>query len=81
MIDPVLLRDNPELVKRSQEKRGESPETVDDAVAADKARRAAITAFDITALYWPCFGKVANASALISRCRGLKASRCALRSS
>jgi seryl-tRNA synthetase len=46
MIDPVLLRDNPELVKRSQEKRGESPETVDDAVAADKARRAAITAFE-----------------------------------
>jgi seryl-tRNA synthetase len=46
MIDPVLLRDNPELVKRSQEKRGESTETVDDAVAADKARRAAITAFE-----------------------------------
>src|SRR6185437_1826263 len=46
MIDPVLLRDNPELVKRSQEKRGESPETVDDAVAADKARRAAISAFE-----------------------------------
>jgi seryl-tRNA synthetase len=46
MIDPVLLRDNPELVKRSQEKRGESIETVDDAVAADRARRAAITAFE-----------------------------------
>jgi seryl-tRNA synthetase len=46
MIDPVLLRDNPELVKRSQEKRGESPDTVDEAVAADRARRAAITAFE-----------------------------------
>ena len=46
MIDPVLLRDNPELVKRSQAKRGESPDTVDEAVAADRARRAAITAFE-----------------------------------
>ena len=46
MIDPVLLRDNPELVKRSQEARGESPVTVDDAVEADRARRAAITTFE-----------------------------------
>ena len=46
MIDPVLLRENPELVKRSQEARGESPDTVDDALAADRDRRAAITAFE-----------------------------------
>lgn len=46
MIDPVLLRENPELVKRSQEARGESAATVDDAVAADRERRAAITAFE-----------------------------------
>jgi len=46
VIDPVLLRDNPELVKRSQEARGESPDTVDAALAADRARRAAITAFE-----------------------------------
>jgi len=46
MIDPVLLRENPELVKRSQEARGESPDTVDEALAADRARRAAITAFE-----------------------------------
>ncbi|GAA3198723.1 serine--tRNA ligase [Microbacterium terregens] len=46
MIDPVFLRENPELVKRSQEARGESPATVDEAVAADRARRAAITAFE-----------------------------------
>ncbi|MFE4727772.1 serine--tRNA ligase [Microbacterium sp. NPDC056736] len=46
MIDPVLLRENPELVKRSQEARGESPETVDAALEADRARRAAITAFE-----------------------------------
>ncbi|MGW9587361.1 serine--tRNA ligase [Microbacterium sp. NPDC055455] len=46
MIDPVLLRENPELVKRSQGARGESPETVDAALEADRARRAAITAFE-----------------------------------
>ncbi|WP_297951659.1 serine--tRNA ligase, partial [uncultured Microbacterium sp.] len=46
MIDPVLLRDNPELVKRSQIKRGESPESVDAALAADRDRRAAITRFE-----------------------------------
>ncbi|WEG09469.1 serine--tRNA ligase [Microbacterium horticulturae] len=46
MIDPVLLRENPELVKHSQIKRGESPESVDDALAADAARRAAITTFE-----------------------------------
>ncbi len=42
----MLLRDNPELVKRSQVARGESPDTVDAALEADRARRAAITAFE-----------------------------------
>lgn len=42
----MLLRENPELVKRSQEARGESPDTVDEALAADRERRAAITAFE-----------------------------------
>lgn len=46
MIDPVLLREQSELVKRSQEARGASPDTVDEALAADRARRAAITAFE-----------------------------------
>ncbi|QOC27282.1 serine--tRNA ligase [Microbacterium hominis] len=46
MIDLALLRDNPDLVKRSQQARGESPDTVDDAIEADRARRAAITAFE-----------------------------------
>lgn len=42
----MLLRENPELVKLSQQKRGESPDTVDEALAADRERRAAITAFE-----------------------------------
>jgi seryl-tRNA synthetase len=46
VIDPVLLRENPELIKRSQELRGESPELVDAAVDADAARRSAISAFE-----------------------------------
>jgi len=46
VIDPVLLRENPELVKRSQEARGHSSETVDAALDADRERRAAITAFE-----------------------------------
>ena len=46
MIDPALLRENPELVKRSQDARGESRDAVDVAIAADRDRRAAITAFE-----------------------------------
>ncbi|SFS14035.1 seryl-tRNA synthetase [Microbacterium sp. cf046] len=46
MIDLTFLRENPELVKRSQESRGESTSTVDDALAADRERRAAITSFE-----------------------------------
>ena len=46
MIDPVLLRDDPELVRRSQAKRGESTQSVDAALDADRARRAAITAYE-----------------------------------
>jgi seryl-tRNA synthetase len=46
VIDPALLRDHPELVRRSQVARGESPDSVDEALAADRDRRAAITAFE-----------------------------------
>ena len=46
MIDPVLLRENPELVKRSQEARGSSADTVDAALEADRVRRTAIATFE-----------------------------------
>ncbi|MDQ1597967.1 MAG: seryl-tRNA synthetase [Microbacteriaceae bacterium] len=42
MIDPQLLRDNPDLLKASQRARGESVELVDIALAADLNRRGAI---------------------------------------
>ena len=46
MIDPKLLRTDPDLVRRSQEARGESVELVDQLVSADEARRAAIASFE-----------------------------------
>ncbi|MGZ0068767.1 serine--tRNA ligase [Microbacterium sp. Yaish 1] len=46
MIDLALLREQPDLVKLSQVKRGNSSESVDDAIAADRERREAITTFE-----------------------------------
>ncbi|GAA1698408.1 serine--tRNA ligase [Microcella alkalica] len=46
MIDPQLLRENPDVVSASQRARRASVELVDEAVAADRARREAITAFE-----------------------------------
>lgn len=57
MIDPALLRENPDLVIRSQVARGHSPETVEAAVEAEKARRAALTAFEELRAEQNAFGK------------------------
>jgi seryl-tRNA synthetase len=57
VIDPALLRDNPDLVTRSQVARGHSPETVTAAVEAEKARRAAIAAFEELRAEQNAFGK------------------------
>ena len=57
MIDPVLLRENPELIKRSQEMRGESSALVDDAVQADAARRAALTEYEALRAEQNAFGR------------------------
>ena len=57
VIDPVLLRENPDLIKRSQELRGESAASVDEAVAADSARRTAITVFEALRAEQNAFGK------------------------
>ena len=46
MIDPRLLRTDPDRIKRSQVARGESTELVDQLVSADEARRAAIVEFE-----------------------------------
>ena len=46
VIDVQLLRDQPDLVRRSQEARGNDPATVDAALEADRVRREAIRAFE-----------------------------------
>jgi seryl-tRNA synthetase len=46
VIDLKLLRDNPDAVRESQQKRGEDPMLVDTLLAADTARRTAIAKAD-----------------------------------
>lgn len=46
MIDPRLLRDNPDLIRAAQAKRGLSDAVVGEALAADEARRGAIAEFE-----------------------------------
>ncbi|MFT4233920.1 MAG: serine--tRNA ligase [Microbacterium sp.] len=57
MIDPVLLREDPESVRRSQTARGNDPATVDAALAADASRREAITSFESLRAEQNQFGK------------------------
>ena len=46
VIDLQVLREQPDVLRASQERRGDPVEHVDDAVAADVRRRAAISAFE-----------------------------------
>ncbi len=46
MIDPKLIRENPDLVRASLTKRGESTDLVDQILAADTARRSSIAEFE-----------------------------------
>jgi seryl-tRNA synthetase len=46
VLDPKLLREDPEAVRASQRARREDPGLVDEVLAADESRRAAIAAFD-----------------------------------
>jgi seryl-tRNA synthetase len=77
VIDPVLLRENPDLVRRSQEARGASVEAVSAALEADSAKRAAITRFETLRAEQNAHGKrVAQApkeekAALVAEAKGL----------
>ncbi|PSL38285.1 seryl-tRNA synthetase [Labedella gwakjiensis] len=77
MIDPVLLRENPDLVRRSQEARGASVEAVSSALEADSAKRAAITRFETLRAEQNAHGKrVAQApkeekAELVAQAKGL----------
>jgi seryl-tRNA synthetase len=46
VIDPRLLREDPDRVREGQAKRGLSPEVVDEAIAADERRRTSIGEFE-----------------------------------
>lgn len=46
MIDPKLLREQPDRVRESQRRRGASVELVDRALAAEEARRSSIATFE-----------------------------------
>jgi seryl-tRNA synthetase len=62
VIDPQLLRENPDAVRASQRLRGSSVQLVDEAIAADQARRAAISAFESDRAEQNAFGKVVAAA-------------------
>ncbi len=62
MIDPQLLRENPDAVKLSQAARGDSVGLVDAAIEADVARRAAITEFEALRAEQNAFGKTVAAA-------------------
>ena len=57
MIDPQLLRENPESIRRSQQSRGSSVTLVDDAVTADSNRRTAIQRFEKLRAEQNAFGR------------------------
>lgn len=64
MIDPQILRENPDVVRRSQEARGASVTLVDQAIEADVARRTSIGEFETLRAEQNAFGKtVAKAPA------------------
>ncbi|ROZ62894.1 serine--tRNA ligase [Kocuria soli] len=57
MIDINLLREHPDQFRASQTARGLSPESVDDVLAADAARRSAITEYENLRAEQKVFGK------------------------
>ena len=79
MIDPRLLREDPDRLRAAQAKRGLSAAVVDDAIAADEARRQAISACESLRAEQKGLGKeVARAqreekAALLERTRSLAA--------
>ncbi len=79
MIDPRLLRDDPDRLRAAQVKRGLSADVVDVALAADERRRSAITEFERLRSEQKSMGKqVAQAqgeekAALLDRVKGLAA--------
>ena len=64
MIDPRLLRDDPDSLRAAQRRRGEPTELVDELVAADERRRTSIAAFETVR------SEQKNAGKLIAQAQG-----------
>jgi seryl-tRNA synthetase len=62
VIDPQILRENPDSVRRSQEARGASVSLVDDALLADSRRRTSIGEFETLRAEQNVFGKTVAAA-------------------
>jgi seryl-tRNA synthetase len=62
VIDPQILRENPDVLRRSQLARGASVSLVDDAVAADARRRESIGEFENLRAEQNVFGKTVAAA-------------------
>jgi seryl-tRNA synthetase len=79
VIDLRLLRDDPDVVRASQRARGESESAVDELIAADEGRRAAVQRFEALRAEQKSLGKqVASAkgdekAALLARTKELSA--------
>jgi seryl-tRNA synthetase len=79
VIDPQILRENPDSVRRSQEARGASVSLVDDALLADSRRRTSIGEFETLRAEQNVFGKTVAAApkdekrALVARAQELAA--------
>ena len=80
MIDLKVLRENPEVMKKSQTVRGENPDLVDAVLAADDARRAALSKYEVLRAEQNVISKsVASAkgdekAALLEKAKSLSAS-------
>ena len=62
MIDLRAMKDNPEPMRASQVARGNDPATVDQALAADERRRAALTAFETARAEQKAFSKTVGSA-------------------
>jgi len=62
VIDPQLLRENPDIVRRSQRARRADAELVDAAIEADRRRREAIAAFEALRAEQNAHGKLVAAA-------------------
>ena len=62
MIDIKFIRENPDVVRKSQVGRGENPELVDHVLAADELRRTAIVEFEALRAEQNLFSKSVGAA-------------------